>query len=564
METRSRSRARSQSSCSNHTEATTSILKRTKGLQTTDFTSKRVRFDRSIPASDAVVEISKDSDRGRKKATKRTPSAKRVSKPKRSASRGSEQSQRPPKRTSVISGRSSTPTEQAPTAPNLSGGVSETQSLTEGEDKTTQAFAKPGSKSKPHLPPFPIRFDIRTIFKGLPVFSTCVVLQDDFNELDELLEEGVIEVSRHCNTTGSAYHFCQRRIDVTTRWQRQKAEVQSFTYDSDFDDYMAKPKALIQYGKQMKAERVTIQIHDGFSNFRGDPNCFTRLAAGPVIQSSPVAAPSDNLDSSQTGTPTAASVRRKPRRDTNQQTKEDSADRMRLYEAIRKKWSCQEPMCNNRKYEGNIACMVVGNTHYEITGEGVSSIRHAIESGQGTVDNPPVNVINTIIAVHKSKHSKKRDEKPPPPPPPPPLYPPPYSHNPYSYYLPPPYPYGLPAPQPSPPTQQQQEEAPRSSPVSAMDWKDQTGYLKSYCKWLRRHTQDTAVKEALRLAEEALVSEFWTWRMIKREKDEELAKVIKPLGIRRLVTKGLEDFAKCMAIHPDGHLSDSSAGSNRD
>ncbi|KYG40761.1 hypothetical protein M433DRAFT_531892 [Acidomyces richmondensis BFW] len=83
---------------------------------------------------------------------------------------------------------------------------------------------------------------------------------------------------------------------------------------------------------------------------------------------------------------------------------------MRLYEAIRKKWSCQEPMCNNRKYEGNIACMVVGNTHYEITGEGVSSIRHVIESGQGTVDNPPVNVINTIIAVHKSKHSKKRDE----------------------------------------------------------------------------------------------------------------------------------------------------------
>ena len=160
METRSRSRARSQSTYSNYTEATvynsnryryiglsiivanpplvqTSILKRTKGLQTTDFTSKRVRFDRSIPASDAVVDISKDSDRGRKKANKRTPSAKRVSKPKRSASKGSEQSQRPPKRTSIISGRSSTPTEQAPTAPNLSGVVSETQSLTEGEDKTT-------------------------------------------------------------------------------------------------------------------------------------------------------------------------------------------------------------------------------------------------------------------------------------------------------------------------------------------------------------------------------------------------------------------------------------------
>ncbi|KYG44443.1 hypothetical protein M433DRAFT_155627, partial [Acidomyces richmondensis BFW] len=248
---------------------------------------------------------------------------------------------------------------------------------------------------------------------------------------------------------------------------------------------LAKPKALIQYGQQMRAERVTIQIYNGFSNFRSDPNCFTRLATDSVIQSSPVPAPSDNLDSSQTCTPTAASFRRKPRRDTNQQTKEDSADRMRLYEAIRKRWSCQELMCNNRKYEGNIACMVVGNTHYEITGESVSSIRYAIESGQGTVDNPPVNVINTIIAVHKSKHSKKRDEKPPPPPPPPPLYPPPYPHNPYSYYLPPPYPYGLPAPQPPPPTQQQQEEAPRSSP-------DQTGYLKSYCKWLRRHTQDTA------------------------------------------------------------------------
>jgi len=195
----------------------------------------------------------------------------------------------------------------------------------------------------------------------------------------------------------------------------------------------------------MRAERVTIQIHDGFSNFRGDPNCFTRLAADSVIQSSPVPAPSDNLDSSQTCTPTAASFRRKPRRDTNQQTKEDSADRMRLYEAVRKKWSCQEPMCNNRKYEGNIACMVVGNTHYEITGEGVSSIRHAIESGQGTVDNPPVNVINTIIAVYKSKHLKKRDKKLPPPPPPPPLYLPPYSYNLYSYYLLPPYLYGLPA-----------------------------------------------------------------------------------------------------------------------
>jgi len=147
METRSRSRARSQSSYSNYTEATvynsnryryiglsttvadpplvqTSILKRTKGPQTTDFTSKRVRFNRSILASDAVVNISKDSDRGRKKANKRTPSAKRVSKPKRSALRGSEQSQRPPKRTSVISRRSSTPIEQAPIAPNLSGGVS--------------------------------------------------------------------------------------------------------------------------------------------------------------------------------------------------------------------------------------------------------------------------------------------------------------------------------------------------------------------------------------------------------------------------------------------------------
>jgi len=95
---------------------------------------------------------------------------------------------------------------------------------------------------------------------------------------------------------------------------------------------------------------------------------------------------------------------------------------------------------------------VVSNTYYEITGEGVSSIRHAIESGQGTVNNPPVNVINTIIAVYKSKHLKKRDKKPPPPPPPPPLYPPPYSHNPYSYYLPPPYLYSLPALQPLPPT----------------------------------------------------------------------------------------------------------------
>jgi len=52
--------------------------------------------------------------------------------------------------------------------------------------------------------------------------------------------------------------------------------------------------------------------------------------------------------------------------------------------------------------------------------------------------------------------------------------------------------------------------------------------------------------------------------MIKRKKDEELAKVIKPLGIRRLVTKGLKDFAKCIAIYPDGYLSDSSASSNRD
>jgi len=114
MEIRSRSRARSQSTYSNYTEATvynsnryryiglsitvanpplvqTSILKRIKGPQTTDFTNKRVRFNRSILVSDTVVNISKDSDRGRKKANKRTSSVKRVSKPKRSALKGSEQ-----------------------------------------------------------------------------------------------------------------------------------------------------------------------------------------------------------------------------------------------------------------------------------------------------------------------------------------------------------------------------------------------------------------------------------------------------------------------------------------
>lgn len=239
---------------------------------------------------------------------------------------------------------------------------------------------------------------------------------------------------------------------------------------------------LIQYGQQMRAERVTVQIYDSFSNFKGDLNCFTSLAADTIIQSSQVATLSDNLDPSETGTPTATSVRRKPRRDTNERTKEDSDDRMRLYEAIRKKWFCQEPMCNNQKYEGNIGCLVIGNAHYEISGEGLNCIRYAIESGQGTVENPPVNVNNAIIAEHNSNHSNKQEQETLPPSPPPPPYPPPYPHHPYSYYPPPPYPYGLPA-SPPPAAQQQQEEAPCSSPISAMDWEGQTGYPRSCYKW---------------------------------------------------------------------------------